>query len=62
MSESQKADMITILGEKWKNVGNIDYVGAWYKRAADYMKESHAEAALVSTNSISQGEDRKSVV
>lgn len=56
MSESQKADMVTIFGEKWKNVGNIDYVGAWYKRAADYMKDTHVEAALVSTNSISQGE------
>lgn len=56
MSESQKADMIAIFGEKWKNVGNIDYVGAWYKRATDYMKDTHVEAALVSTNSISQGE------
>ena len=56
MSESQKADMLAVFGEKWKNVGNIDYVGAWYKRAADYMKGGHAEAALVSTNSISQGE------
>lgn len=56
MNESQKADMIAIFGEKWKNVGNIDYVGAWYKRAADYMKDTHVEAALVSTNSISQGE------
>ncbi len=56
MSESQKADMIAVFGEKWKNVGNIDYVGAWYKRAADYMKGTRVEAALVSTNSISQGE------
>ena len=56
MSESQKADMIAIFGEKWKNVGNIDYVGAWYKRAADYMEGTRVEAALVSTNSISQGE------
>ncbi len=56
MGESQKADMIAVFGEKWKNVGNIDYVGAWYKRAADYMRGTHVEAALVSTNSISQGE------
>ena len=56
MSESQKADMIAVFGEKWKNVGNIDYVGAWYKRAADYMRGTQVEAALVSTNSISQGE------
>ncbi len=56
MNENQKADMIAIFGEKWKNVGNIDYVGAWYKHACDYMKDSNIEAALVSTNSISQGE------
>ena len=56
MSESQKADMIAVFGEKWKNVGNIDYVGAWYKHAADYMRGTQVEAALVSTNSISQGE------
>ena len=56
MNENQKADLIAIFGEKWKNVGNIDYVGAWYKRACDYMKDSNIEAALVSTNSISQGE------
>lgn len=56
MNENQKADLIAIFGEKWKNVGNIDYVGAWYKRACDYMKDSNIEATLVSTNSISQGE------
>ncbi len=56
MSEEQKTDMINIFGAKWKNVGNIDYVGAWYKRAADYMAGSTIQAALVSTNSISQGE------
>lgn len=56
MSESQKEDMLAIFGAKWKNVGNIDYVGAWYKRAADYMQGTAIQAALVSTNSISQGE------
>ena len=56
MSEEQKADMEAIFGGKWKNLGNIDYVGAWYKRAADYMKGSSVQAALVATNSISQGE------
>ncbi len=56
MSESQKDDMISVFGAKWKNVGNIDYVGAWYKRAADYIKGTQVEAALVSTNSIAQGE------
>ena len=56
MEPAQKQDMIATFGPKWHNVGNIDYVGAWYKRAADYMRGTTVEAALVSTNSITQGE------
>ena len=57
MSESQKQDVIDIFGAKWKNVGNLDYVCCWYKRAAELMKDApQARAALVSTNSICQGE------
>ena len=37
--------------------GVLDYVAAWYRKAADYMAENPAiEAAFVSTNSITQGE------
>lgn len=56
MSAEQKGDMKFVFGDDWKNLGNIDYVGAWYKKAADYMQGTEVEAALVSTNSISQGE------
>jgi hypothetical protein len=57
MSESQKQDVIEIFGAKWKNVGNMDYVCCWYKKAANMMKQSpSSRAALVSTNSICQGE------
>ena len=57
MSESQKQDVIDIFGAKWKNVGNMDYVCCWYKKAAELMKQApQARAALVSTNSICQGE------
>ena len=57
MSESQKQDVIDIFGAKWKNVGNMDYVCCWYKKAAELMKgNSQIHAALVSTNSICQGE------
>ena len=57
MSESQKQDVIDIFGAKWKNVGNLDYVCCWYKKAAELMKDApQARAALVSTNSICQGE------
>ena len=57
MSESQKQDVIDIFGAKWKNVGNMDYVCCWYKKAAELIKQApQARAALVSTNSICQGE------
>ena len=57
MSESQKQDILDIFGDKWKNVGNMDYVCCWYKKAANLMKlNPSCRAALVSTNSICQGE------
>ena len=55
-SDTQAADMIEIFGKKWKNVGNLDYVAAWYKKCADMMADTDIHAALVSTNSICQGE------
>lgn len=56
MSSQQKEELIDVFGDKWNNVGNLDYVSCWYKKAADYMKGTNIEAALVSTNSICQGE------
>ncbi len=56
MSPAQKADMVYVFGKKWKNLGNMDYVCCWYKKVADYMKKTQIEAALVSTNSITQGQ------
>ena len=56
MNESQKEDVIRLFGSKWKNVGNLDYVCCWYKRAWQLVKSTKARAAFVSTNSICQGE------
>lgn len=57
MSETQKEDVIRIFGAKWKNVGNLDYVSCWYKKATDMMRQNKdVLTALVSTNSVSQGE------
>ncbi len=53
---NQKADIIHCFGEKWKNVGNLDYVSCWYKKAADFIQNTLIKAAFVSTNSITQGE------
>ena len=55
MSESQKSDVLSVWGNV-KNIGNVDYVSCWYKKAADLMKNTAIESALVSTNSITQGE------
>ncbi len=52
----QKQDLINVFGSKWKNIGNMDYVCGWYKKAADLMRGTAVKAALVSTNSICQGE------
>ena len=40
----------------WKNAGNLDYVACWYKKAADYITGTSIKVALVSTNSVSQGD------
>ena len=55
MGEAQKKDVNDIFG-KIKNAGNLDYVSCWYKKAADLIQGSGTKAALVSTNSITQGE------
>lgn len=52
-SNSQKADLNDLLPGIGKN---IDYVLAWYYKAAEMMLEAPIQAAFVSTNSISQGE------
>ena len=56
MSAAQKDDVLSIFGAKWQNVGNLDYVTCWYKKAADLMMGTAIRAALVSTNSVTQGE------
>lgn len=35
---------------------NLDYVCCWYKKCADFMINTTICSALVSTNSVSQGE------
>jgi len=50
----QKKDVQNIFGNI-KDVQDLDYVCCWYKKAAEIMKGTKIETALVSTNSISQG-------
>jgi putative type II restriction endonuclease len=39
-----------------KGVGNLDYVTAWYAKAAEFVQNTTIKCAFVSTNSIVQGE------
>ncbi len=56
MGKEQKDDLLSVFGSKWKNAGNLDYVSCWYKKAVDLMHHTKIRTALVSTNSVSQGE------
>ncbi|MBQ4403346.1 MAG: class I SAM-dependent DNA methyltransferase [Selenomonadaceae bacterium] len=54
-SAEQARDLQKIF-DGWKNLGNLDYVCAWYKKSADFMANNSTRAALVSTNSVCQGD------
>ena len=65
-SKEQKEEMLSIYvdekGKPYKTAGKIDYVAAWYMKAAQMMAQNHSiHAALVSTNSITQGEQVASI-
>lgn len=56
----QKSDLLSIYvdekGKPYKTAGKIDYVAAWYYKAAKLIVDTNIEVAFVSTNSIVQGE------
>jgi hypothetical protein len=51
----QKADMQEIFAGV-KGAGVLDYVAAWYVKAAQFIQDTNIHIAFVSTSSISQGE------
>ena len=52
----QKEDMAAVFSDV-PSAGLLDFVTAWYRKAADYMADNPTiKAAFVSTNSITQGE------
>lgn len=55
MNSTQKDDL-NVVFSGWKYAGNLDYVSCWYKKAAELMAGSEIRSALVSTNSVTQGE------
>lgn len=54
-TEEQNKDMELIF-YKVNGTGVLDYVSAWYVKAAELIRETNIKAAFVSTNSITQGE------
>lgn len=55
LKKQQTADMNLIFKNLPKH-GKLDYVTAWYEKAADMMQGTNIKAAFVSTSSITQGE------
>ena len=55
MTKEQKNEAVAVFG-KGKRVNSIDYVGAWYHKAASLIQNTAVRIAFVSTNSITQGE------
>ena len=64
-SPKQKSDLLSIYvdenGKPYKTAGKIDFVSAWYFKASQLMHGTSIRTALVSTNSITQGEQVASV-
>ncbi len=54
-NKDQKADIQSIFAGV-KGAGVLDYVAAWYFKAAQFIQKTNIYCAFVSTNSISQGE------
>lgn len=55
LNSDQKEDMDHLFKDIKKS-GNLDYVMAWYQKAARYIKASDVQCAFVSTSSIVEGE------
>ncbi len=54
-NDAQKMGMEKVFGDA-KRAGRLDYVTAWYLKAAQYIQNTRIKVAFVSINSIVQGE------
>ncbi|UPT66151.1 MAG: class I SAM-dependent DNA methyltransferase [Sphingobacteriales bacterium JAD_PAG50586_3] len=54
-SKEQKSDLI-ILMKDIRSASDLDYIAAWFYKAALYIQNTTTKVAFVSTNSITQGE------
>ena len=55
-SRTQKDDLEGLFKPILKNWKNIDYIAGWFFKAAEYARAVKSDFALVSTNSICQGQ------
>jgi len=55
-TKEQKDDLKNLFETQSSNWKNIDYVGAWFWKAAEYNKVSKAPFCFVATNSLCQGQ------
>jgi type I restriction-modification system DNA methylase subunit len=55
LKDYQRDDM-SLVFNKNKDTGVLDYVCAWYSKASHYIKGKNIKVAFVSTNSVTQGE------
>lgn len=55
MDDAQRADVALVFGDM-KSSGLLDFVAAWYVKAAKMIHGTKIRSAFVSTNSITQGE------
>jgi len=54
-AKAQKEDLEYVFNDLLKNWGNLDYVAAWFVKAAIYLRNANGASAFVATNSICQG-------
>lgn len=55
-SEAQKNDLKKIFSSHTKAWKSLNYVSAWFKLAADYIRKVDCESAFVSINTVCQGQ------
>ena len=48
--------MRAVINSPSGRAGSLDYVGAWFIKAGEYVQQSEAQIGFVATNSITQGE------
>jgi hypothetical protein len=55
-AEGRKADLRSIFSERIENWKSLDYVAGWFFKAVQYGQSTTSKVALVTTNSICQGQ------